>query len=122
MRGVLARTGRRAPSTNATPRIQGLGLAVGDFLGSRLGGFEIVASWWLVQYLASLFHPYGPNDLAPVEYNLQLPAGDLPRSPLQPEPHQTGFRWGSYDERPSVRERLPGAAIGSRFTRATPLF
>jgi hypothetical protein len=26
----------------------------------------------------------------------------------QPEPHQTSFRWGSYDARPSVREPLPG--------------
>jgi L-alanine-DL-glutamate epimerase-like enolase superfamily enzyme len=60
-----------------------------------------------LQYLASLFHPDGPNDLAPVEYNLQLGAGDLPRSPLPPEPHGTGFRWGSYDARRSVRERLP---------------
>jgi hypothetical protein len=55
-----------------------------------------------------LFHPDGPNDLAPVEYNLQFPADDLPRSPLPPAPHQTGFRWGSYDKRASVRERLPG--------------
>jgi hypothetical protein len=43
-----------------------------------------------------------------VEYNLQFPADDLPRSPLPPAPHRTGFRWGSYDKRASVRERLPG--------------
>jgi hypothetical protein len=61
-----------------------------------------------LQYLASLFHPDGPNDLAPVDYNLQLSGSDLPRSPLPPEPHQTGFRWGSYDKRASVRQRLPG--------------
>jgi hypothetical protein len=72
------------------------------------GMFEQGPGRGQLQYLASLFHPDGPNDLAPVEYNLQLPAADLPRSPLQPEPHQTGFRWGSYDGRPSVRERLPG--------------
>jgi L-alanine-DL-glutamate epimerase-like enolase superfamily enzyme len=72
------------------------------------GMFEQGPGRGQLQYLASLFHPDGPNDLAPVEYNLQLPAGDLPRSPLQPEPHRTGFRWGSYDGRRSVRERLPG--------------
>ena len=73
-------------------------------IGAYGGGmFEQGPGRGQLQYLASLFHPDGPNDLAPVEYNLQLPAGDLPRSPLQPEPHETGFRWGSYDGRPSVR-------------------
>jgi L-alanine-DL-glutamate epimerase-like enolase superfamily enzyme len=72
------------------------------------GMFEQGPGRGQLQYLASLFHPDGPNDLAPVEYNLQLPAGNFPRSPLQPEPHPTGFRWGSYDGRPSVRERLLG--------------
>jgi hypothetical protein len=72
------------------------------------GMFEQGPGRGQLQYLASLFHPDGPNDLAPVGYNLQLPTGDLPRSPLEPEPHQTGFRWGSYDGRPSVRERRPG--------------
>jgi L-alanine-DL-glutamate epimerase-like enolase superfamily enzyme len=77
-------------------------------VGAYGGGmFEQGPGRGQLQYLASLFHPDGPNDLAPVEYNLQLPAGELPRSPLQPEPHQTGFRWGSYDPRRSVRERLP---------------
>jgi hypothetical protein len=78
-------------------------------IGAYGGGmFEQGPGRGQLQYLASLFHPDGPNDLAPVEYNLQLPAGDLPRSPLQPEPHQTGFRWGSYDGRPSIREQLLG--------------
>jgi hypothetical protein len=70
------------------------------------GMFEQGPGRGQLQYLASLFHPDGPNDLAPVEYNLQLGAGELPRSPLRPEPHETGFRWGSYDARRSVRERL----------------
>jgi hypothetical protein len=73
------------------------------------GMFEQGPGRGQLQYLASLFHPDGPNDLAPVEYNLQLDASELPRSPLLPEPHETGFRWGSYDERRSIRERL-GAA------------
>src|SRR3954453_13677223 len=72
------------------------------------GMFEQGPGRGQLQYLASLFHPDGPNALAPMEYNLQLQVGELPRSPLPPEPHRTGFRWGSYDMRPSVRERLPG--------------
>ena len=35
-----------------------------------------------LQYLASLFHPDGPNDLAPVAYNMRSPEADPPRSPL----------------------------------------
>jgi len=78
-------------------------------IGAYGGGmFEQGPGRGQLQYLASLFHPDAPNDLAPVKYNLQLPAGDLPRSPLPPEPHETGFRWGAYDTRRSVRERVSG--------------
>jgi hypothetical protein len=78
-------------------------------IGAYGGGmFEQGPGRGQLQYLASLFHPDGPNDLAPVEYNLQRPAPGLPRSPLEPEPHRTGFRWGSYDGRSSVRERVTG--------------
>jgi hypothetical protein len=72
------------------------------------GMFEQGPGRGQLQYLASLFHPDGPNDLAPVQYNLQIPAADLPCTPLPPEPHETGFRWGSYDLRRSIRERPPG--------------
>jgi hypothetical protein len=68
------------------------------------GMFEQGPGRGQLQYLASLFHPDGPNDLAPVAYNLRRIAGELPRSPLPPEPHETGFRWGSYDGRRSIRE------------------
>lgn len=71
------------------------------------GMFEQGPGRGQLQYLASLFHPDGPNDLAPVAYNLPLVAGDLLPPPLPPEPHGAGFRWGSYDGRRSVRERLP---------------
>ena len=78
-------------------------------IGAYGGGmFEQGPGRGQLQYLASLFHPDGPNDLAPLEYNLLLPTGDLPRSPLPPEPHETGFRWGTYDGRRSVRERPLG--------------
>ena len=71
------------------------------------GMFEQGPGRGQLQYLASLFHPDGPNDLAPVEYNLQRDAGELPSSPLRPEPHSAGFRWGSYDGRRSIREQGP---------------
>jgi L-alanine-DL-glutamate epimerase-like enolase superfamily enzyme len=45
-----------------------------------------------IQLLASLFHPDGPNDVAPGGYNLDAPAADLPPSPLAAEPAATGFR------------------------------
>ena len=78
-------------------------------IGAYGGGmFEQGPGRGQLQYLASLFHPDAPNDLAPVKYNLQLPAGDVPRSPLPPEPHETGFRWGTYDTRRSLRERVSG--------------
>jgi L-alanine-DL-glutamate epimerase-like enolase superfamily enzyme len=45
-----------------------------------------------IQLLASLFHPEGPNDVAPGGYNFAAPAADLPSSPLPAEPAPTGFR------------------------------
>ncbi len=46
-----------------------------------------------IELLASLFHPDAPNDVAPSAYNEDDPAGDLPASPLTPQPEATGFRW-----------------------------
>ena len=43
------------------------------------------------QYLASLFHPDAPNDLAPVPYNEAELASDLPASPLLVSTPETGF-------------------------------
>jgi hypothetical protein len=77
-------------------------------IGAYGGGmFEQGPGRGQLQYLASLFHPGGPNDLAPVAYNLQRDAGVLPGSPLPPEPHELGFRWGTYDGRRSIREQAP---------------
>lgn len=78
-------------------------------IGAYGGGmFEQGPGRGQLQYLASLFHPDGPNDVAPVAYNLQSPSADLPRSPLAPAPHATGFRWGSYDARRTIREPVTG--------------
>jgi hypothetical protein len=53
---------------------------------------ELGAGRGQIQLLASLFHPDGPNDVAPGGYNLDTPAADLPASPLIPDPAATGFR------------------------------
>ena len=69
------------------------------------GMFEQGPGRGQLQYLASLFHPDTPNDIAPSGYNGQVVPPDLPRAPLAPEPHPTGFRWGTYDARRSIREQ-----------------
>ncbi len=74
-------------------------------IGAYGGGmFEQGPGRGQLQYLASLFHPDGPNDLAPVAYNLPALEGGRPTSPLAPEAHPAGFRWGTYDGRRSIRE------------------
>jgi hypothetical protein len=66
-------------------------------IGAYGGGqFELGPGRGQAQYLASLFHPETPNDLAPVGYNVEEPAPGLPTSPLPPAPDVVGFRWGSY--------------------------
>jgi hypothetical protein len=74
-------------------------------IGAYSGGmFEQGPGRGQLQYLASLFHADAPNDVAPAGYNLAAPSRDLPRSPLAPEPHPIGFRWGTYDGRRTIRE------------------
>ncbi len=48
-----------------------------------------------IQYLASIFHPDTPNDVAPGGYNdpEQATKPGLPSSPLEPAIEPTGFRW-----------------------------
>ncbi len=46
-----------------------------------------------IQYLASLFHPDTPNDVAPSGYNDPAVPNGLPTSPMDPAPSSTGFRW-----------------------------
>jgi hypothetical protein len=74
-------------------------------IGAYGGGmFEQGPGRGQLQYLASLFHPGAPNDLAPTGYNLPSPSYELLRSPLAAEPHPIGFRWGTYDGRRTIRE------------------
>jgi hypothetical protein len=58
------------------------------------GQFELGPGRGQNQYLASMFHPDTPNDIAPTGYNLPSPAAGLPSSPLEPVPDAIGFRWG----------------------------
>jgi hypothetical protein len=63
-------------------------------IGAYGGGqFELGPGRGQAQYLASLFHPGTPNDLAPTGFNQNEPPPGLPSSPLPPTPSPTGFRW-----------------------------
>jgi L-alanine-DL-glutamate epimerase-like enolase superfamily enzyme len=57
------------------------------------GQFELGPGRGQIQYLASLFHPDTPNDVAPVGFHEPDPAPGLPFSPLEPTLEPTGFRW-----------------------------
>ncbi len=57
------------------------------------GQFELGPGRGQIQYLASLFHPDGLNDVAPGGYNAPEPAAGLPDSPLAVAVEPTGFRW-----------------------------
>jgi L-alanine-DL-glutamate epimerase-like enolase superfamily enzyme len=65
-------------------------------IGAYGGGqFELGPGRGQAQYLASLFHPDTPNDLAPVGFNEPEPRPGLPVSPLAPAPEAVGFRWSA---------------------------
>jgi hypothetical protein len=61
------------------------------------GMFELGPGRGQIQYLASLFHPDGPNDVAPRAYNAPEPRPGLPPSPLPATPKDLGFRWREAD-------------------------
>jgi hypothetical protein len=73
---------------------------IGNYGG---GQFELGVGRGQNQYLAALFHPDAPNDVAPTGFNLPEPTPDLPSSPLPPAPAATGFRWGADAEAPRPR-------------------
>jgi L-alanine-DL-glutamate epimerase-like enolase superfamily enzyme len=58
------------------------------------GQFELGVGRGQIQYLASIFHPDGPNDVAPGGFNDVDPPDGLPSSPLPVAASTTGFRWG----------------------------
>jgi L-alanine-DL-glutamate epimerase-like enolase superfamily enzyme len=57
------------------------------------GQFELGPGRGQIQYLASLFHPDAPNDVAPREFNTEEPGPGFPAPPLVPSLEPTGFRW-----------------------------
>jgi L-alanine-DL-glutamate epimerase-like enolase superfamily enzyme len=63
-------------------------------IGAYGGGqWELGPGRGQIQYLASIFHPDTPNDVAPSGYNTAGTEPGLPSSPLEPAVEQTGFRW-----------------------------
>jgi hypothetical protein len=63
-------------------------------IGAYGGGqFELGPGRGQAQYLASVFHPDTPNDLAPSGFNVAEPPPGLPSSPLPPAPSPVGFSW-----------------------------
>jgi len=59
------------------------------------GQFELGPGRGHIQYLASLFHPEGPNDVAPRGYNVRELEPGLPTSPLPSAAAPLGFYWES---------------------------
>jgi len=63
-------------------------------IGAYGGGqWELGPGRGQIQYLASIFHPDTPNDVAPAGYNTHGTEPGHPVSPLDPQPSETGFRW-----------------------------
>jgi L-alanine-DL-glutamate epimerase-like enolase superfamily enzyme len=63
-------------------------------IGAYGGGqFELGPGRGHIQYLASIFHPDTPNDVAPGGFNMFEPPPGLPVSPLEPALSPVGFRW-----------------------------
>ncbi len=61
-------------------------------IGAYGGGqFELGVGRGQIQYLAALFHPDEPNDVAPGGFNLPDPTAGFPRSPLRVTPRESGF-------------------------------
>jgi len=62
-------------------------------MGAYGGGqYELSVGRGQIQYLAAIFHPDDPNDIAPAGYDAFDPEPGLPASPLAPEIDDTGFR------------------------------
>jgi L-alanine-DL-glutamate epimerase-like enolase superfamily enzyme len=95
-RKVLPKTVNLKPSRFGSLRalFAGYDFCAERGIGAYGGGqYELGPGRGQIQYLASLFHPDGPNDIAPGGYDALDPAPDLPPSPLEPKLAATGFRW-----------------------------
>jgi L-alanine-DL-glutamate epimerase-like enolase superfamily enzyme len=57
------------------------------------GQGEVECGRGQIQYLASLFHPDTPNDVAPSGYNDHAVPDGMATSPMDPVPSEIGFRW-----------------------------
>jgi hypothetical protein len=57
------------------------------------GFFELGPGRGQIQYLASLFHPHGPNDVSPRGYHAPLAPIGLPEGPLPVAAAPVGFAW-----------------------------
>ena len=93
---VLPRTVNLKPSRFGSLRalFAGYDFCAERGIGAYGGGqYELGPGRGQIQYLASLFHPDGPNDIAPGGYDALDPAPGLPPSPLVPRLAATGFRW-----------------------------
>ena len=67
-------------------------------MGAYGGGqYELGAGRGQIQYLAALFHPDAPNDIAPAGYDALDPEPGLPASPLEPDLDTLGFRTARLD-------------------------
>ena len=94
------------------------------------GQYELGPGRGQAQYLAALFHPDAPNDLAPAGFDDPAPPPEVPCSPMIVTPAPVGFgaepepRTRTYSQPGSVNSRGPAygapAAIGDRPPRRAP--
>jgi L-alanine-DL-glutamate epimerase-like enolase superfamily enzyme len=92
---VLPRTVNLKPSRFGSVRalFAGYDFCAERGMGAYGGGqYELGPGRGQIQYLAALFHPDAPNDIAPAGYDAIDPEPGLPENPLDPDPEPTGFR------------------------------
>ncbi len=91
----------RAPAVNIKPSRFGTLRALCDAydycathgIGTYGGGqYELGPGRGQIQYLASIFHPNAPNDVAPAEYDELAPPPHAPCPPMTVLPARSGFR------------------------------